>query len=173
MWDSCWVPRLNDGFLLLNDINVEEQSSQGNYVPCPPLWPAIGAVDNLCGPVSAREGGGGGNGGSPHQQQQQLPPIIFAVGTAAATCNLSGSTLFMLQCVYGGGWRWLVAVEAADGSSRWWTTVSMAVNGNSGRPHPPFSLAVARQLSADNGQWPAKGWWEAELFTIKILGALA
>jgi hypothetical protein len=61
---------------------------------------------------------------------------------------------------------------AAVGGGRRGTTVSMVVNGDSGQPPPPLSLAMARQSSADNGRWPAEGWWGAELFTNKIVGAL-
>jgi hypothetical protein len=39
----------------------------------------------------------------------------------------------------GGGWQW--------------TTVSTAVDGDSGWPPPPLLLAAARQLSVENGRW--------------------
>jgi hypothetical protein len=62
------------------------------------------------------------------------------------------------------------AAAAAVGGGQQRMTVSMAMNGNSGQPPPPLMLAAARQSLADNGRWPAEGWWEAELFTNKIVG---
>ncbi len=47
-----------------------------------------------------------------------------------------------------------------------WTTVPTVVDDDSGQPSPPLLLAAARQLSVNNGRWPAaEGWWGAELFT--------
>ncbi len=58
------------------------------------------------------------------------------------------------------------------GSGRRRTTVSTAVDSDSGEPPPPSSLAAARQSMADNGRWLAESWWEAELFTTnKPIGA--
>jgi hypothetical protein len=67
--------------------------------------------------------------------------------------------------------RWSAAgVVVVVGGGQQWTTVSTAMNGDSRQPPPPLTLGVERQSLADNGQWPAEGWWEAELFTNKIMG---
>ncbi len=109
------------------------------------------------------------------QRWQRQPvgsdPIIIVVAMAVATCR--GGVHYSRVSVDGGGCRQSAAVAAAVLGGGWRRrTVSMAVEGTNREPPPLLLLAVARQTLADNGGWPAESWWEAELFTNKIVGAL-
>ncbi len=148
MWHLCQDPKFNVSFSFV-DTNVEEQSSQGNYVPCPPSWPATGAVNNLGGPASARGRGG-------WRWRRKPAPAAAATAThhhcsGNGGGNLSGSTLFTSWC-----WRWwMKAFGGGKGGDRRQTTVLTAVKGKRVASSP---IVVGGGKAIVSGQWTISGW---------------